>query len=65
LRGMGSPLEAAHRFPASIRVYICPLRGSRGGQKSPISTCLVVALPASHVGLGATTASNKLITENN
>jgi len=34
LRGEGSPW-AVHWFPASIRVYICPLRGSRGGQRSP------------------------------
>jgi putative transposase len=26
---------AAHWFPASIRSYNCPLRGSRGGQRSP------------------------------
>ena len=30
-----APLWAAHRFPPSIRVYICHLRGSEGGQDSP------------------------------
>jgi 5-formaminoimidazole-4-carboxamide-1-(beta)-D-ribofuranosyl 5'-monophosphate synthetase len=37
LKGGGSPapLWAAHRFPPSIRVYICHLGGSEGGQNSP------------------------------
>jgi len=55
LKSEGS-LGAAHWFPASIRGYICPLRGSRGGQRSSQCICLVVVLPASHAGLGATTA---------
>jgi hypothetical protein len=31
------PFQADHWFPPSIRVYICHLRGSRGGQRSPRS----------------------------
>jgi len=34
LKGEGS-LQGFHRFPASIRVYIFHLQGSRGGQRSP------------------------------
>jgi len=29
------PFRADHRFPPSIRGYICHLRGRRGGQRSP------------------------------
>jgi len=34
-RELYAPFGADHRFPSSIRVYICHLRGSEGGQSSP------------------------------
>jgi hypothetical protein len=37
LKGEGSPalLPAVHRFPPSIRGYICHLEGMERGQRSP------------------------------
>jgi len=41
------PFQADHWFPSSIRGYICHLRGSRGGQRSPIYI-LLMWLPIPH-----------------